>query len=471
MKGIVAALLVLALAVSRAYAQAEAPLYPEDVAISAARHYPAVLAAIAERRGAAGELLSARGAFDVVVTAEGRARTAGYYSGDFGQVKVERPLGGFGAKAYASYRLSDGTFPIYEDEAYTNKSGEAKIGVLFSLLRDRTIDDRRAGIAEARLGLQQAELEVRLTRLAVQREALLAYHRWVARGRELSVYEDLLELAEERIEGLEEEVRRGARAAIFLTENAQNLTRRRELAATARRDLALAANDLALYLRTEEGRMLTPDRSQIPKRLPEVAPAATPDVAAITGERPELALLNLAAERASLALALAENELRPRLDTVFEVAQDFGPVAEGGLSRDEGEIIAGLRFELPLGRRGARGRVAAADAQRDRTNQELRLARDRILAELTEVVLDLETSGELLELAMQEVRQAETMRAAEQRRFAAGASDFFLLNLREEALADARVRLARAKLARSASRVTYDAAVLDEEALGLTAAQ
>ena len=59
------------------------------------------------------------------------------------------------------------------------------------------------------------------------------------------------------------------------------------------------------------------------------------------------------------------------------------------------------------------------------------------------------------------------MRRAEVKRFEGGASDFFLVNLREETFADAQVKLARARYALAAANVTYNAAVMDTEALGL----
>ncbi len=319
---------------------------------------------------------------------------------------------------------------------------------------------------DAELALLQEDLDLLLTRITVQQRALLAYYRWVAAGRELAVYEDLLELAEARVEGLEEEVRRGARAAIFLVENAQNLVRRQELVASARRDLRLRANALSIFLRGPDGQPIVPDRERLPAVLPPPEPLPVLPVGAID-QRPELAVLDAALDRVGLDLALAENELRPRLDFRVEAADDFGDIAEGGITRDEGELIAGLTFEVPLGRRVARGQIGRARAELEALRQERRLARDRIAVELRDFLLTLEAAEELYELAQQEVQQAEIVRAAEQRRFEGGASDFFLVNLREEALADARVRLARARFALAQARTSFDAAILDTERLGL----
>ena len=85
-------------------------------------------------------------------------------------------------------------------------------------------------------------------------------------------------------------------------------------------------------------------------------------------------------------------------------------------------------------------------------------------------MLDMRVAEELLRLAEVEVSQAAIMADAEQRRFASGASDFFLVNLREETAANARVRYYEADLARRIARANYDAGTVNLERLGISAA-
>ena len=56
---------------------------------------------------------------------------------------------------------------------------------------------------------------------------------------------------------------------------------------------------------------------------------------------------------------------------------------------------------------------------------------------------------------------------AERKRFELGASDFFLVNLREERVADAQIRAIRAELNGRIARTSYDAATINLAALGL----
>lgn len=462
----VRSLIVLACLLGSAFAQD--PLLPEAVRSSARDHYPEVLAAEAERRAAEGSLLSARGAFDTRVESEAKTRLEGYYSGDILTTEVVRPLGPLGAEVYGGYRVSDGDFPIYEDYYFTNRLGEGKIGVLFSLLRDRTIDSRRFGVRQAELDLELAEIDLLLTRIDVQRRALLAYWRWVAMGRELAAYRSLLSLAEERDRALRREVASGARAEIFLTENAQNLTRRRELVRQAERELALAANRLSLFLRDESGERIVPDPDRLPQGFPLSAATPSADAFSVLAARPELTALDLQKSQAENSRLLAQNDLRPKLDASIEASNDFGAIGAGGVSRDPAELKAGLTLSIPLGRREARGRLRSAEAEIEALDQQRRLLRDRIEQELNDIIITLTTAHDVLALSRQEVQQASVMARSENELFRGGASDVFRINLREEALADARVRQARAEFALASADVTYRAAVLDTDSLGLS---
>ena len=167
----------------------EGPLLPEDVLRSSVLTFPSILESFEREAAARSDQLSADGAFDLMLEAEAYDRVTGFYSGGFAEVGAIQPLRPFGAEVYGSYRLSDGTFPIYENYYNTNQAGEFKIGALFSLLRDRRIDKRRFAIEDARLAASQASLDVMLVQLNVQHESLKAYWRWVAAGREIEVYE------------------------------------------------------------------------------------------------------------------------------------------------------------------------------------------------------------------------------------------------------------------------------------------
>ena len=450
---------------------AAAPLLEAEVLASSAQHFPGILKSLAEQRAAVGRTVEVLGAFDTVFSADGFDRADGFFDGRVIGGEVKQPFREFGGEVYGGYGVSRGDFPIYEDQAFTAEDGTAKVGVMFSLLRDRAIDTRRANLVDAELGLVQADLELMLTRVGVQQRALRAYWRWVAAGHQLVVYNELLQLALDREDGLRRQVRDGSRAAIFITENAQNITRRRSLALNAQRDFRAAAFDLSFFLRDNDGETRLPPAARLPG-LERISSVPMPDSGGAIDRslalRPELLIIDAALGRAQQRIALSENELKPRLDLNLEYSNGLGDEGEGGPSKNSEDVIVGLTFTVPLQRREAKGRLAQARAKRDALAFERQRLEDQIELELQNILLDLDVARDLAGLARLEMEQAETMREAERQRFENGASDFFLVNLREEAEANARIRYFAAQREAHVARANYDAATVNLPQLGIT---
>ena len=469
---LVTALLLACLNVQPAAADDErtASLSLQTVLESSARHYPLVIAALAERQAVAREVDARRGDFDVVFDVSSFNRVDGFYDGQAVEAKATRPLGTWGTDLYGSYSLSRGDFPIYEDEYFTNTGGRLKVGVLFSLLRDRAIDDRRFQLNDARLALEAADLELQMTKIGVQSLAIEAYWRWVFAGRKQRVYDELLAIALERDRGLTDQVARGALAEIFLTENQRNITRRRSRSIAAQAELTRAANRLGLYYRDSAGMPQTPAPQQLPvmANLNLNPPEPLGALQETISMQPELLQLRVAAERAQQKLTLSENALKPTLDFGVELGTPFGDVGEGGESRDTTEAIVGLTFSVPLARRTAKAEVEQSRLELRAIEERQRQTNDRLQLEITEILIELRLARELAELAQQEVELASALVQAEARRFEEGASDFFLVNLREETAASARIEALAAALRHRLARAEYDAVTLDFDRLGLS---
>lgn len=461
----VAFLLVL-LAPAAASAQST-PLTLDEVLRSSARSAPQIVEALAKVRQADGRALSAEGAFDTVFDVDSKSRVAGYYDGTVVEGRATRPLTGNGGYVYGGYRASRGTFPVYEDQAYTNKLGEAKVGALFALLRDRVIDERRTRRTIAGTEIDVARFEAEMVAIGVQRRAVDAYQAWVAAGLRLRAYRDLLQLAERRRSAIGRLVTLGARPEILLVENDQNLVRRRALAVRAEQDVAGAANALSLYLRDEAGAPVTVSDDRM--RADAGALAALSVAATRVGpvERPDYRAVLARIDQATSRLILAENDLSPRLDLRGEVGKDVGPVGLGGPNRTPLEAAIGFRFSVPLQNRAAKGRVAEARAEIDALGQRSRFLRDQISVEVQGIVIAVGAAERLAAIADEERQLADRLAAAERRRFELGSADFFLVNQREETATDARVRLVDAQARIASARAELAAATADRDALRL----
>lgn len=448
--------------------QPSTPLTLDEVLRSSARAAPDIVAALARVRQAEGRALSAEGAFDTVFSVDARSRLAGYYDGSEVTGKAERPLTGNGGYLYGQYRNSRGDFPIYEDKAYTNQLGEVKIGALYALLRDRMIDARRSTAQLAGNDIDIARFETRATAIGVQARAIEAYQKWVESGLKLQAYQALYDIAVERGNGIRRQVQLGAKPEILLTENEANMVKREALVAQARQEFRAAANKLSLYYRDAAGLPVLVDADRLP-----------PSAAAFDGmnvdpffeieERPDFGILLEEIEQASVKLALAENDLRPRLDLKGEIAKDIGPAGAGGYSRSPLEVVFGVSLTVPLQNRKARGKLTESRAKLDELSVKQRYLAEKIRAEVAGIGIEVDTARELADATRRQVALADRLAEAERRRFALGSSDFFLVNSREEAATDAAVKLIEARARIAAARAQLAAATADESALKLDA--
>ncbi|QBM77887.1 TolC family protein [Sphingomonas sp. AAP5] len=444
-----------------------APLTLDEVLRSSARSAPQIVEALARVRQADGRALSAEGAFDTVFDVDARSRVAGYYDGTVVEARATRPLTDNGGYVYGGYRASRGTFPVYEDQAYTNRLGEAKVGALFALLRDRVIDERRTRRSIAGTDIDVARFEADMVAIGVQRRAVDAYQAWVAAGLRMRAYRDLLHLAERRRSAIGRLVTLGARPDILLVENDQNLVRRRALAVRAEQDVAGAANALSLYLRDEAGTPVTVSEDRLPEDAGALAALSIATTRAGPVERPDYRAVLARIDQATSRLALAENDLSPRLDLRGEVGKDVGSVGLGGPNRTPLEAAVGFRFSVPLQNRAAKGRVAEARAEIEALGQRSRFLRDQITVEVQGIVIAVGAAERLAAIADEERQLAERLATAERRRFELGSADFFLVNQREETATDARVRLVDAQARIASARAELAAATADREALQL----
>lgn len=445
----------------------------EALLASSRERYPEILATMADRAAASGERFAAEGVFDLFLESDARGWFEGFYQGSaVASVGVERRFYSRGGGFYGQYKLSEGDLPVYEDLAFTNNLGELKIGAVFALMRDSAIDPERALITDLSIAEQQAAVEVYLVQVGIQRRALIAYWNWLARGQAFEVYAELLATAEARQAAFERQFEEGAIAAIVLVENRRVIANRTAQLALAEQDLQLAANALSLFWRAPDGSAQIPSRGAQPS--PQSLSAAdfsqSLDTAALGGiaaGRPDLEVLALGVERARQQIAVGINNLQPRVDVMVEVSRDFGGLAEGGRSRDSTDVVAGVKFSVPLGQTRARGELSSARAELRARQLRRQLATEEAELEIRNILARLSTSYRLYLLAEEEVALAEQMTRSEKQLFDNGASDLFRIIAREDDEASARIALISTRASALVAKTDFDAATVNDVALGL----
>lgn len=440
----------------------------QQVLDSSLRHLPRVLAAQSSVVGRQALITAAEGGFDPRIDGSLGGRLGGYYDGHAADGALVQDFPLLNARAFAGYRIADGSFPVYENSDLTLSGGEVRAGVGLSLLRDREIDDQRAAVLESQLDLLATTQELNAVKLDLLETAYVSYARWLMSARLLAAYEELLQLAEARGVALATQVESGAAAEILQVENDQAILQRRALVVDAQRQLDMAAQQLALYLRDADGAMQEPVYAPSLDLPPEQQALLTRPladlVAAVLELRPEIRQLEVAREKAGLDERMALNSMQPKIDLEYYASRDIG---RGPVNLIGTDNVAKLSFSVPLRTRTASGKAAAARAEMDSIGHSLRQLQDQLALDIRQSLLNLDATRELERLAQQELDVSRQLAEAEAQRFTAGISDFFLLNIRERQVGEAQLRRLQAQLTHQVALAQFYAATMSLEGFGV----
>ena len=445
---------------SRAQSTNALPLALGEVLNSVTNQYPPMLAALIERDVVAGRLRSAQGAFDFTVFSKLFGTPQGYYESGTWDSGFEQFTGIWGATVFGGYRITRGDLLPDYDYTRTQRDGEARFGFRLPLLRDGSIDRRRATILKADLDRKLADPLILRQRLDFVRAGSVAYFNWLAAGERWRLAEELLRIARDRAAALTNQVEAGHAPRIVLTDNLRLVVARELGTVQARRRFEGASLALSLFLRDAEDQPVVAGRDRLPAGFPEVLPPdvsrLVPDLAQAETRRPEIARLRLSADKLAVDRKLARNQLLPNLDAGVVGSRDFG--ADTYKDKGEFEVQAGIELKVPLQRREAKGRLAEIEAQQERLVNEQRFALDRIRTEVNDVFSALSAAWEQIQRTGLNVELARALQAAELERFNQGATDLLALQLREQATFDAQTAAVEAQFEYFRAQADYRAA-------------
>jgi HAE1 family hydrophobic/amphiphilic exporter-1 len=223
-------------------------------------------------------------------------------------------------------------------------------------------------------------------------------------------------------------------------------------------------------------KLLMIDSLDDPTWAETLIPTDTPDTAVLPVDvagalaiarryRPEITELTAAGSQQDVQIKLSRDQLKPRLDLVasytirgmagelesaglpFNIPVSLPASLSGGLGNSWSnlfdqkfpDLVVGVSFDVPLGRREARAQVAAAEADRRRIATTMAGTQEKIAAEVLNAATALETAAGRIQAARAGLIAAQTQLRAEQDRFAAGLSTNFFVLTRQNDLAEAQL--------------------------------
>ena len=432
-----------------------------EVFSSVDRAYPLLARALQERALAEAGLLEAQGGFDLKLKSKADTRQFGFYKNRVFDAYAEQATQTWGAEFYGGYERGTGGFGSWEGDRLSLDAGELRTGMRLPLFQGREIDERRANLRAAGVDIEIADQSIDKQRLSIYKMAAKSYWEWVASGQLRQVAIDILNLATERIDNLEETIDAGLVAPIELTDNQRAILQRQAALVSAERLLQNTAIELSLFLRDPAGNPVLPTDDRLPifpePTMLDEAQLLLDMERAIT-QRPELRGLLAKERQLYIGRDLAENQTQPQVDLIAEFSRDAGG---GSITKRGNELKAGIAFELPVQRRKARGKLAAQDAKLTALSAELQFVRDRVTADVQDAASAVRAAYDRLKFLRDELELARLLEQAERDRFDLGDSTLFVVNLRETSTASAAAGVVKALVDYQKAYVEYRGATAD----------
>ena len=435
-----------------------------DVIASTYRAFPLLEIARQQSGVAAGQQVSALGAYDTKLEYYSLNQPVGFYETYRNGIGVARQLW-WGGYASAGYRIGRGNFEPWYKERETNEGGEFKIALVQPLLQGRAINPQRVELFQANLRRQAVGPEIQNQILIAGQDAAKAFWLWVEMGNVLKAQERLLEIAVKRGEQLERSRAAGAVSNLQVSLNAQQVYERQLKANDTRQKFRDAAFKLSLFLRDEAGAPLLVPPDWLPSDFPDVNPMPVGDFETdfqnALACRPELMLINLDMQSLRWDLSLARNQLLPNVDFTVQSVQNVGQGTSAINDKGEFQLEAGVIGGVPIQRRKASGKIQSTEAKLMQVAQKYEFQRNKIEIELRTARNALDIAQQNVTAARELLKQANLTLTIFRKALDAGEVDLFFLLNQEIKVNDSEVKLLEAE------RDFFTAIAAMQAALGL----
>jgi len=413
----------------------------------AAAHHPSVQQASAARDQVRAEALAARGGFDPYISAiwdTKRFKGIGYYDEFDARLVVPTP---WGVDFKLGWERAAGQ--IINPERATPGEGLLSFGVMLPIGPRLLTDERRTARDQAEVARDAADADRDAAVARVLQAASRDWGQWAESERRARIATEGVELARFRLAAIRRRVETGDAAAIDSVEANAELSAREILrldAVAAARIARLAAE--AWWWKSDGTPDLLPadavpaERAELDTEREALAGGGD-RLRFVVARHPAVQQATARWRQADAARRLAATGILPSASVELSglaAGSSFGDINAPSLSGDDSKFSGSVR--LPLFLRREVGRLRAAESrsrllglERERVRRDVEVEAQRALIELDVVDAQLSRQEALVAMSSQ-------LLAAEQQRFESGESSLLIVNLRERALLDERLRLA-----------------------------
>jgi outer membrane protein TolC len=401
------------------------------------KYHPLVKQADLKINEAQAILMQARGAFDPKIDidfSEKQFKNNNYYSILNSSFKIPT---WYGIELKAGFDNSEGIY--MNPENTLPNTGLTSVGISVPLGQGLFINQRMADLRKAKIAQNLNAAERNLQAIEVLYEASISYINWKRSFDEVKLYENYLENAKIRYNGVSQLITQGDKPAIDSIEAGIIVTTRQLNLEDAKLKLTKAKLELSNYLWLENNIPLELKDELQPEKILGSTIKETLQINELDSfdieNHPKIKALDAKIGILKVEKQLKANALLPKLDVSYNYLSE--PSAIDNYRMQDYKI--GLNFSIPIFLRKERAGLKLAKLKIQDSEFSLQFERKNLENKLKS------QQQEIMSLQIQQeyntklVRDFSTLLSAEDRLFNMGESSLFLINSRENTLVSSQL--------------------------------
>lgn len=400
------------------------------------KYHPLVKQANLKISEAEAKLMKARGNFDPKIEAdfiEKMYDDKNYFSILNGSFKIPT---WYGIEIKAAFDNNEGIY-INPENTLPN-SGLTSLGISIPVGQGLWINERMAELKQAKLYQNVAIAEQQLMATEVLFNASKSYINWKRNYDEVKLYQNYLDNAQIRLEGIVVSIEYGDKPKIDSIEAGIAVKTRQLNLENAKLKLTKSTLELATFLWTENNIPIELDESLFPETNLENTLLSTLNLTNLElniDNHPKINALNSKIDILKVNRRLTANRLLPVIDLNYNYLSE--PSAFDNYRFEDYKV--GINFSFPIFLRKERANLKLAKIQIQDSEFGLYTERINIENKIKAHQQELTSIENQIKINTGLVNDFESMLQAEERLFEVGESSLFLINSRENSLVSAKL--------------------------------
>lgn len=405
-------------------------LSEKEIIRSVIDHYPLIEESALKAEAAEADVTAAKGAFDHKLMVKSRLWRQRPYNNEYLETYLERQTPFLGAKIVAGHRQGAGEFNFYDLKKDTSSAGQIFAGITMPLLRNLSTDSYRTDLEISKIQKEQADQQVRLKKLVYVHKALSLYYKWVLQSKRVEISEQILDLAKTRQEMLEKKFKAGDTDKLKVTDNRRQINKRESEWIENDIELLKLATELSLYVRDSEGKPVLVKR-QTDAEQTLLAPLIQ-KAGVNNNSNPQLKILSFEQKINDAQFKLNDQGRLPGLNVGVTGGRELSNRPGYG----DHILEVGINFDFPLENRKADGKSVSYHYKQKAVEKEILYMKQQLDQQFSFSREASDNSHKRWEVSNREYENTKKVADGERKKWTLGATDLFVVNLREQDQAD-----------------------------------